>query len=87
MELNFPRTPKPIQKRSLWKSAVFALTLLILAVFAFFIFSHPDIGCKLINRPFVRYSIPGYENDEFGGCLGAERSSFRPRLWERIIFP
>jgi len=85
MELNFPRAPKPIQKRPLWKSAVFALTLLILAVFAFFIFSHPDIGCQLINRPFVRYDTIG--NEEFGACLGAERSSFRPRIWERIIFP
>jgi len=70
MELNFPRVPKPIQNRPLWKSVVFGFSLIILAVCAFFIFSHPDVGCKLINRPFVRYGIPGYdENDEFGGCL------------------
>jgi len=45
MELNFPHTPKPIQKRPLWKSAAVALVSLIVIVIAFFFWTHPGASC------------------------------------------
>jgi len=46
MELNFPRAPKPIQKRPLWKSAAVALISLAVVFIVFFFWTHPSVGCK-----------------------------------------
>jgi len=47
MELNFPRAPKPIQKRPLWKSAAVALISLFVVLVVFFLWTHPSISCDL----------------------------------------
>jgi hypothetical protein len=47
MELNFPRAPKPIQKRPLWKSAAVAVVSLSIIVIVFFFWNNPSAGCKL----------------------------------------
>ena len=47
MELNFPRAPKPIQKRPLWKSAAVALISLVVVLVVFFLWTHPSMSCDL----------------------------------------
>jgi len=47
MELNFPRAPKPIQKRPLWKSAAVALISLVVIVIVFFFWNNPSASCKV----------------------------------------
>ena len=47
MELNFPRAPKLIQKRPLWRSAAVALISFAVIVIVFFFWNNPSAGCKL----------------------------------------
>ena len=84
MELNFPRAPKPIQKRPLWKSAAVALVSLVVFILVFFFATYPRILCEETGGKWLTYSewleqesdrfinyrvLSVNENEYFGNCL------------------
>ena len=62
MELNFPRTPKPIQKRPLWKSAAVGLTILLVISFVVF----------YVTNIYLFRGAPGLSCIFLGGNLHTE---------------
>jgi len=83
MELNFPRAPKPIQKRPLWKSIAIALVGLAFIISAFFFVTYPRILCEETGGRWLTYSewvkesnrfvnyryLSDNENEYFGNCI------------------
>ena len=72
MELNFPRAPKPIQKRPLWKSAAVAVVSLAVIVIILFFWTHPSVGCNLRGGRWHYYSPTNETNgwmEPLGECF------------------
>ncbi|MBI5933941.1 MAG: hypothetical protein HY867_09555 [Chloroflexi bacterium] len=84
MELNFPRAPKPIQKRPLWTSAAVALASLVIFVVVFFFATYPRILCEETSGKWITYSeavaqqhrgfvhadaLSEEKNEFFGSCV------------------